>query len=109
MVEYFWITMAVLLIAFVIVLVIYVSIDEIKKKNYYKYCKDKIKIGDRYKEKQIYSKNPFEDPPKDRWTKIVDIKDNKMGETWVKYLPDGWSVPSIKPFEEFCDNFEIEE
>ena len=83
MVEYVWITMAVLLIASIIFFVIYVVIDVIKEKNYYKYCKDKIKIGDRYKEIQVYSRNPFDNPPEARWVKIVDIKDNQVGETWV--------------------------
>lgn len=107
--EYLWITMALLLIGTIMYFAIYVAIDEIKEKNYYKYCKDKIKIGDRYKEIQVYSENPFDEPPKDRWVKIVDIKDNEMGETWVKYLVDGRNVPSTEPFEEFCDNFEIED
>lgn len=108
--EYFWIgAMAVLLIASIIYSAIYVTIDIIKERNYYKYCKNKIKIGDRYKEIPVYSRNPFDNPPNDRWVEIVDIKDNEMGETWIKYLVDGRSVPSMEPFEEFCDNFEIED
>lgn len=107
--EYLWITMALLLIGTIMYFAIYVAIDEIKEKKYYKYCKDKIKIGDRYKEIQVYSKNPFDNPPKDRWVIIVDIKDNEMGETWIKYLADCRNVPSTEPFEEFCNNFEIED
>lgn len=104
--EYFWITM--LLIASVIFFVTYVIINIIKEKKYYKYCKNKIKIGDKFKEIPVYSRNPFDNPPKDIWVKIVDIKDNEMGETWIKYLVDGRSVPSMVPFDDFCDNFEIE-
>ena len=104
--EIFWIAMTVLLIASI---TIYVIIDINKEINYYKYRKDKIKIGDRYKEIQVYSKNPFDNPPKDRWGKIMDIKDNKMGETWVKYLVEGRTVPLTEPFEEFCKKFEIKD
>ena len=107
--EGLWITIMVLLIASTIFFATYVIIDIIKEKNYYKYCKDKIKIGERYKEIQVYSKNPFDNPPKDKWVKIVDIKDNEMGETWIKYLVDGWVSPSASKFEEFCNNFEIED
>ena len=107
--EYLWITVALLLIGTTMSLIIYVIIDIIKVKNYYKYCKEKIKIGDRYKEIQVYSRNPFDNPLEDRWVKIVDIKDNQVGETWVKYLVDGRNVPSTELFEEFCDNFEIED
>ena len=107
--EYFWFIMAMFLIASIIFFAIYVIIDIIKEKNYYKYCKEKIKIGDRYKEVQVYSRNPFDNPPEARWVKIVDIKDNQVGETWVKYLVEGRSVPSTEPFEEFCNNFVIED
>ena len=75
-----------------------------------KNCKNKMQIGDRYKQiipYDPYYDNPFNEPL-DIWITILDIKDNDKGETWVKYMVDGWVSPSVSKFEHIFNWYEME-
>lgn len=95
-----------------LVIIIYCIISDIHHKNdikkAMKNCKNKMQIGDRYKQIIPYDDNPFNEPL-DIWITILDIKDNDKGETWVKYMVDGWVSPSVSKFEHIFNWYEMEE
>lgn len=71
-------------------------------------CRNKMQIGDRYKQIIPYDENPFNEHL-DIWITILDIKDNDRGETWVKYMVDGWVSPSVAKFEHIFYWYEMGE
>ena len=95
-----------------LIVICYGIISDIHHKNVIKKamkkCKDKMQIGDRYKQIIPYDDNPFNEHL-DIWMTILDIKDNDKGETWVKYMVDGWVSPSVSKFEHIFNWYKMDE